>query len=356
MSSMTDLRILFVARNFPPVIGGLEKNAEDFYRNVRQIAHVDLLANPLGRKNLINFTIKTFFFLVKNSRKYDVIHFNDAVLSFMIPLISIFSRAKKTFTVHGLDVVFDNPIYQFVTRLFLKQADLVFAISQYTAHQCIARGVRPDKLRIIPDGITPESRQKYDQKEISAFLEKHKIVIQNRKILVSIGRLVARKGHAWFIQSVFPHIKDDHIYIIGGDGPERRGLLQLIAKLGFSDQVYAVGRVSEKEKKIIYQIADLFIMPNISVDNDPEGFGIVLLEAGNNSIPVIATDIEGISSAVLDGITGRLIPEGDVERFIQAISDPKIDRTTIRPTIEQKFNWINIAQQYIDEFQELLQK
>ncbi len=127
-----ELKILFVARNYPPVIGGLEKNAEDYYRNVSKIATVDLLANPLGKNHLVSFTLETVFYLIKNGNKYDVVHFNDAVLSPLIPIIRAFSKAKVTFTVHGLDVVYDNPLYQFLVRKFLKRADRVFAISKYT--------------------------------------------------------------------------------------------------------------------------------------------------------------------------------------------------------------------------------
>lgn len=350
----SELKILFVARNYPPVIGGLEKNAEDYYRNVSKIANVDLLANPLGKKHLAAFTLKTIFYLINNGNKYDIVHFNDAVLSPLIPIIRAFSKAKITFTVHGLDVVYDNPVYQFLVRLFLKRADRVFAISRYTRQQSIDRGVKPEKLSIIPDGLTPGNQNFYNEKEVQSFLAKYSLKVQNKKILVSIGRLVERKGHAWFIKSVFPIIPKDFIYLIGGEGPERPKLLNLIQETGLSERVFAIGRVTEEEKEIMYQIADLFIMPNISMNNDPEGFGIVLLEAGSFNLPVVATDIEGISSAVLDGITGRLVPEKDVERFVSAITYPDIDRTKIKSAIEKNFNWKNIAQQYIEEFQLLI--
>lgn len=354
MAPESALKILFIARNYPPVIGGMEKNAESFYLNVKKLAQVDLQANPLGKKNLIPFSLQTLLYLVRNVKKYDVVHFSDAVLSPMLPLIRLFSNAKITFTVHGLDVVYSNPLYSFTVRHFLSRADRIFPVSKYTYEQCVARGIKPEKLLVIPNGITPENIPLHDKVEIKGFLDKHAIEKKNQKILFSIGRLVERKGHAWFIQNVFPRLPDDTLYFIGGEGPDFPKVLRLIEEGGYSGRIIAPGRVSEDEKQMLYQIADLFIMPNITVKNDPEGFGIVLLEAGTYNVPVIATNIEGISSAVIDGVTGRLITEGDVQGFVDAITNCEIDRAAIRTVIEENFTWTNIARMYLDEFQKLV--
>lgn len=351
MNHKYDLKILFIARNYPPVIGGLEKNAEDFYQNVSKLADLDLLANPLGKKHLPAFILKVIFFLIINANKYDVIHFNDAVLSPVIPIIKAFSKAKVTFTVNGLDIVFSNFFYQVITPFFLRRADKIFPISAYTKRESERRRVDPNKMQIITVGINLSEQYKMEGVSHEDFLSKHSINIRERKVLVSIGRLVARKGHAWFIENVFPNLPNDFIYLIAGDGPERQKLLNLIHERGLAERIHAIGRVAEEEKQIMFQIADLFIMPNISIKNDPEGFGIVLLEAGSYNVPVIATDIEGISSAVLEGVTGRLVPEKDVNRFIRAITNPDIDRTKIKTAIEVNFNWENIAKKYLREFE-----
>lgn len=353
MNQKADLDILFIARNYPPIIGGLEKNAEEFYVNVSKLAHVDLLANRKGKKHLTGFTLSTIWYLARHAKKYDVIHFNDTALAPILFVIRLFSKAKVTFTANGLDVVYPNPIYSFLMRNSLIRADKVFPVSKYTYDQCLARGVKPERLKIILNGITLEDQIHHSEEEVAAFLNKYSIDHEKRKILVSVGRLVERKGHAWFIQSVFPHLPDDYIYIIGGDGSDYQKVVGLIREGGLEKRVYALGRVSEAEKQIIYQIADTFIMPNITVKNDPEGFGIVLLEAGCYNVPVVATGIEGISSAVLDGITGILISEGDVQGFIDAITNMNLDRTKIRPAIEENFTWEKVAQNFLNAFQEL---
>lgn len=350
------LKILFVARNYPPIIGGLENNAFNFNKHMAAIAETDLLANPDGKNHLVRFFFKTVFFLIFNSRHYNIIHFNDAVLAPVLPITRIFSKAKITFTVNGLDVVYDNPLYQSVIPFFLRRADQLFPISRYTKLECEKRGIEPGKLHIITVGINLTDQPLTESKDAVNFLETYSIDGRKKKILVSIGRLVERKGHAWFLDEVFPQLPEDYIYILAGDGPQRQMISNIIAERGWSERVHLVGRITDDEKYAMYQCADLFIMPNISVRNDPEGFGIVILEAGCYNLPVVATDIEGISSAVLDGVTGRLIPERDVRGFVDAIVNINVDRTRIRSVVEERFNWNRIADQYLQVFLKITNK
>lgn len=345
-----DPRILFIARNYPPIFGGLEKNAEEFYTHLQPLAAVDLLSNPRGKKYLPVFFLQVFFRLITHARKYDVIHFNDAVMSPLLPIIRLFSRAKVTFTVNGLDIVYRNNLYQALIPYFLRQADRIFPISEYTARECEERQIDPRKIRIITVGINEIYPFALSDASISDFLTKYSIKVEEKKVLISMGRLVKRKGHAWFLENVFPLLPENTVYLIGGDGPERPELEQIIVENKLESRVYLLGRITDMEKQALYQVGDLFIMPNISVRNDPEGFGIVLLEAGTYQLPVIATDIEGISSAVLDGVTGRLVREGDIEGFVAAINRDDIERQGIRQAIKTNFHWDRIARQYLQEF------
>ena len=103
-------------------------------------------------------------------------------------------------------------------------------------------------------------------------------------------------------------------------------------------------------------MADLFIMPNIKVVGDQEGFGIVLLEAGQYGLPAIASDIEGIKDVILDGQTGRLIKEKDAQGYINAIINPGLDPATIKSALALKFDWKNISKRYDEKFQAMVSK
>ena len=114
-----------------------------------------------------------------------------------------------------------------------------------------------------------------------------------------------------------------------------------------------LGRVSDEEKNCLYQISDLFVMPNISVKNDQEGFGIVLLEAGRYGLPIIASNIEGIRDAVFNQKTGHLIEEKDAQGFMDAIIKPNIDRSSLSDAVAAYFDWKHIIERYHQEFEKM---
>ena len=106
------------------------------------------------------------------------------------------------------------------------------------------------------------------------------------------------------------------------------------------------GEISNKFRNVLYNAADMFIMPNITVPGDMEGFGIVALEAGSCGLPVIAADIEGIRDAVIDGKTGFLIEEEDAEGFLERIRGMSLQGADVRRTVASRFNWQTLSMEY----------
>jgi phosphatidylinositol alpha-1,6-mannosyltransferase len=87
-------------------------------------------------------------------------------------------------------------------------------------------------------------------------------------------------------------------------------------------------------------------MPNNTVVNDIEGFGIVILEAGSCGLPVVASNLQGIKDAVIDGKTGCLVNEGDVDGFLKQIKSMNLSKEDIRIYVNAKFNWKKIYLNY----------
>jgi glycosyltransferase involved in cell wall biosynthesis len=92
--------------------------------------------------------------------------------------------------------------------------------------------------------------------------------------------------------------------------------------------------------------ADMFIMPNVTVADDIEGFGIAVLEAGSCGLPVVASNLQGIKDAVADGKTGYLVEEGDVAGFLSRIMSMGLVKADIRTTVITRFNWENLYHDY----------
>jgi phosphatidylinositol alpha-1,6-mannosyltransferase len=143
---------------------------------------------------------------------------------------------------------------------------------------------------------------------------------------------------------------------MAGFGPEFERIKNIIQKLNLEKRVHLLGHISDEKKNCLYQISNIFIMPNISVANDQEGFGIVAIEAGSYGIPVIASDIEGIRDAIIEGSTGHLIKEKDVQAFVKAILFHNIDKSSLRDKVLSNFDCTEIAKRYIREFESLTRK
>jgi phosphatidyl-myo-inositol dimannoside synthase len=104
-----------------------------------------------------------------------------------------------------------------------------------------------------------------------------------------------------------------------GVGPERDAILRAAAEVGRSEDVWLVGGVTDARLLGLMGGCDVFVMPNIAVPGDVEGFGIVAIEAAASGLPVVAARLEGIPDAVSDGANGCLLPSEDAAAFASAI-------------------------------------
>ena len=148
-----------------------------------------------------------------------------------------------------------------------------------------------------------------------------------------------------------PKLSDNYIYIVAGDGPEKENILKTIMSCGLQDKIFMIGRICERDKLALYQYAALFIMPNITIQGDAEGFGITLIESASHGLPSIASDIEGIPDAVLHGQTGTLVAERDSLAFVGAIESEEFDRDKVKLLTSSYFDWSILKDRYLNIFE-----
>jgi glycosyltransferase involved in cell wall biosynthesis len=172
------------------------------------------------------------------------------------------------------------------------------------------------------------------------------VTLEGKKVLLTVGRLVPRKGVTWFVKEVMPHLDHRHFYLIGGDGPDRERILSLVVQYKLENRVFLVGRVNEETRNRLLHASDMFLMPNVRVDGDVEGFGIAALEAGSCGLPVVASNIQGIRDAIMDGQTGYLVGEKDIEGYIHRIETMDLSRESVRSIVIKTFCWQKIYERY----------
>jgi phosphatidylinositol alpha-1,6-mannosyltransferase len=240
--------------------------------------------------------------------------------------------------------LFDRLLRQFV----LRKAHTVFVNSEHTRHKVAEWDVQDDRIVKIPFGV--------DLKRFAVVKESQDrcapLGLAGRRIILTVGRLVERKGHDIVIKALpqalarFP----DLIYVIVGDGPARASLSALVDKSNLSEHVFFAGEVPDDVVIQYYQACDVFIMVSRAHEErgDVEGFGLVYLEANACGKPVIGGRSGGVPDAVLDGVTGVLVDPTDVDDVAAAIIKLLTDKGYTRRLgengrrrVETEMNWDN---------------
>lgn len=365
------LKLLFLARTYPPLIGGMENFSYHLINSIAGLkkAEVTAIVNKKGRSFLPLFLLLLVPKLIFSARKYSLIHLADGVLAPIGEIIKlIFPKKKVVCTIHGLDITYaeKNSFYKKFNLQALSSLDKIIAVSEATKKTAIRLKVPEDKIVVIANGVNPPPKEKKNGQEMFWSLIRKRFPqlsleeLENKNFILTIGRLCKRKGVAWFIEKVFPALNKDTIYLIAGGGPERLNLEKIIESLNLNKRVLLLGTVTEEEKSALLSEALLFIQPNIKVKGDMEGFGISMLEASVNKIPVIASRIEGIKQAIIHKKNGFLIKSRDSQKFTDLINrliENKEERKLLGEKFQkftlENFSWDKIAREYLAEFEKI---
>ena len=117
---------------------------------------------------------------------------------------------------------------------------------------------------------------------------------------------------------------------------------------------------SDKELNMCYMNADVFVMPNIRVENDMEGFGLVAIEASLAGNMVIAANVDGISTAVIEGKNGYLVESQNKDVFLEKIKNilSETNKEKMREEIawftKNNFDWSIVVKKYEDAIKNML--
>jgi phosphatidyl-myo-inositol dimannoside synthase len=338
-----ELRLLYVSHSFPPEgrpmenLGGMQRVATELCGALAAHPHVRLTTRALRTTwaatpyRLVPFGLRMLADLPLTvvRERIDAILFSSPVTAQLAigfgPWLKRRGVRLATIT-YGLDLTATHPAWRALVAATLRRMDDVFAISRATADAALARGAAPDRVRVVPCGVDvgrfpPVRDRAAERRRLLAWLASAGYSVDGDALLVAgVGRHVRRKGFAWFVEQVMPLLPADVVFLLAGDGPETPDIRDTVERTGLGERVRMLGRVAEDELAALYRGADLFVMPNVSVPGDMEGFGVVALEAGLAGLPTVAAGIEGILDAVTDGANGDLVPAGGARAFADAIA------------------------------------
>jgi len=174
--------------------------------------------------------------------------------------------------------------------------------------------------------------------------------LENKRVIVSVGRFVHRKGQDHLIQAlpqILKSVPDAHILMVG-QGPYLSHLQKLVARYNLMDHVSFIGRIQYAQLPQYICAGDIFAMPSRSrfFGLEVEGLGIVYLEASACGLPVIAGSSGGAPDAVLDGVTGFVVDGENNEeiaaaaiRLLNDVDGAKAMGTAGREWIIENWRW-----------------
>lgn len=245
--------------------------------------------------------------LKETCHQYDLIHIHYP--DPMATLALFLSGYKGKVIIHWhSDIVKQKILLQFVKPLLMwliHRADLILGTSPvYVEDSPMLRRVQ-DKVSYLPIGV----RERAPEADLVAMIRNQ---YPGKKIVYSMGRLVAYKGYEYLIEAAML-LPDDYIVLIGGTGPLKGKLQELIRKYQLQQKVFILGFIPREVESAYYGACDVFCLSSVM---KTEAYAIVQVEAMSCGRPVVATKIPGSGVPWVNehGVSGlNVAPESPAE-------------------------------------------
>ena len=295
-------------------------------------------------------------FLKNNS--YDIIHCHfgpNGNLAVSLKKIGIF-KGKIITTFYGYDLTsYVKKNGPEIYKNLFEKGDLILSISKNFKKRLVNLGCNDKKIDIHHLGINSDKFKFYQRTPIKA---------QNKICILSISRLVEKKGIIYGIKAVkkllieFTNIE----YLIAGDGPLKQELNEFIKKFQLKNNVKLLGEKKQDEILNLMKAATIFLAPSVkSKSGDEEGTPVAIMEALASGIPVVSTCHSGIPELVMHGKTGLLANECDSDdlanKIREIILNPLKSKKMVlkgRKHIEQNYDINILNNKLIDTYYRVL--
>jgi glycosyltransferase involved in cell wall biosynthesis len=205
--------------------------------------------------------------------------------------------------------------YEDLDRWLLRRGfNRILCVSETTCRKLVEYGVAPERVMAVHNAV-----------EVPASIEPASLraefgIPEHAPLLVAAGRLSAEKGHRFLVEALakLKHTPEPHAVVLG-EGREREPLNKLARILGIESRLHFAG--FRRDVLACLRAADVVVNPSLT-----EGLPNVVLEAQSLSVPVVATNVGGVSEILDGGRTGWLVAPNDPEALAAAIRDALTDR------------------------------
>jgi glycosyltransferase involved in cell wall biosynthesis len=292
------------------------------------------------------------YFCATDVSQYSIVH---SLFAFPYCIHAAVSAAKyrKPFMMgaqgtHGVRPLTYVP-EKFLMKWCYGRAVAITTPSRFTRDRIFEYARRTYPITVIHNGVKFERFQR--PLDVSILKEKY----NGKRVLLTVGGLWGRKGHDLVIRALADILKQrqDVVYVIVGDGKGKADLEELARRHSVATAVEFVGLQSGDDLVRYFQLCDVYVHTPKVIDLKFEGFGIVYLEASACGKPIVATDAGGVRDAVIDGKTGTVVPDGDIEGVAHAIlsflqnPEKAAEFGANGRVYAQENDWKFVAEQYV---------
>jgi len=231
---------------------------------------------------------RTFFWLIKNKNKIDIIHTQGINASLAGIVLKIFFKKKLITSIHAIYEINKNSITAKLTSQILNQSDEVLSLSNASKNELLSIGVKPKKIHVYKYWIQTKNFYPKNKNQV-----RKKLNFENKFTVLFIGRLIPKKGIRLLgkIAKKISYIN----FIFIGTGPESKYL----NSLSKYQNIKYLGGIKNTDLLDYYNSADIFCIPSLY----KEGFGRVVMEAIACGLPVVGSNNGGIKEALDDSVS-----------------------------------------------------
>ncbi|MBC7227790.1 MAG: glycosyltransferase family 4 protein [Thermoflexales bacterium] len=250
---------------------------------------------------------------------------------FALPMTYLIARLKRRPFIlwTGIWMRLQTPFHRLAWPLtchIYRHADAIVVYGEHVKRYLVSEGVPAERIFVAAHAVDNAAYNRPVTEEEKASLREQLGIAPGKKVVLYLGRLVEEKGLPHLVEAFASLQRDDAMLVIVGTGPEKECLERLVSERGITDRVRFTGYVLPEKTMPHYAIAWVYVFPSITTPYFKEPWGLVVNEAFNQGVPVIATDAVGAAAGglVQDGVNGFVVPERNsavLTRALQRILD-----------------------------------
>ncbi|PTX97743.1 glycosyltransferase family 4 protein [Opitutus sp. ER46] len=246
----------------------------------------------------------------------------------LLQFFHAFRPHRLVLTFHGSEILkfTSSPVRRALARRLIQHATRISTLTHFTRDLLLSHFPEArEKIFLTPGALRSDF----------AVVPPRRTARKDKTVVLTVGRLHPRKGQLETLQALqlLPAATRAKLeyWIVGGQS--RNGYEAALREAAAKRPDLTVrffGNIPDDELSDVYERADIFAMTSVNLETSIEGFGLVYIEAAAHGLPVVAHDVGGVSEAVVDGVTGLLVPPHRpvqlAAAFEKLIHDPDLRR------------------------------